>query len=62
MLQDIADESRRYPIPLLSLSLSLSLSLACLTFQEVHLQTSAWLRAAARGAGRMSILKRYLAL
>jgi hypothetical protein len=58
MLQDIADESRRYPMPLLSLSLSL----ACLTFQEVHLQTSAWLRAAARGAGRMTILKRYLAL
>lgn len=54
MLQDIADESRRYPMPLLSLSLSL----ACLTFQEVHLQTSAWLRAAARGAGRMTILKR----
>jgi hypothetical protein len=56
MLQDIADESRRYPIPLLSLSL------ACLTFQEVHLQTSTWLRASARGAGRMTILKRYLAL
>jgi hypothetical protein len=58
MLQDIADESRRYPIPLLFLSLSR----ACLTFQEIHLQTSAWLRAAARGAGRMTILKRYLAL